>query len=133
MTIHAKPAILIVDDERIVAWDERELVNEFGYDCYAIASSAEQALSAAAKRCPDLVLMDIRLQGATDGIEAARLLQERYGRRVRVIFMSAHAKADMGPRADTVHAIAWLRKPIQPALLQQALAQAFEKPDSEHA
>ena len=129
MTQQTKPGILIVDDERVVAWDEREMVKEFGYDCFAVASSAEQALRAAEQRRPDLVLMDIRLQGPIDGIEAARLLQERHGKGVRIIFMSAHSRADMGPRAEAVQAVAWLRKPIQPAMLRKTLAEAFAQPE----
>lgn len=123
-----KPGILIVDDELVVAWDEREMVKGFGYDCFAVASSADQALRAAEQRCPDLVLMDIRLRGPTDGIETARLLQERHGKRVRIIFMSAHSRADMGPRADAVEAFAWLRKPIHPSVLRKTLEEAFAGP-----
>jgi CheY-like chemotaxis protein len=125
-----KPAVLVVDDERVVAWDLREMVNAFGYDCYAIASSADQALRAAETRCPDLVLMDIRLKGSVDGIETARMLQEKYGTRVLIIFLSAHSQADMGERAALVQAAAWLRKPIHAPVLRKVLAQVLGQPAS---
>lgn len=128
MSAKGKPAVLVVEDERVVAWDLREMVNSFGYDCYAIASCADEALLAAERKCPDLVLMDIRLKGAVDGIDTARMLQEKYGRGIRIIFVSAHTRADMGPRAEAIVAAAWLRKPVRAPVLQKALAEVFEAP-----
>jgi two-component system, response regulator PdtaR len=125
MNSQAKPAVLVVDDERIVAWDLREMINALGYDCYAVASSAEQALRAAELKRPDLVLMDIRLKGPIDGIDTARMLQEQYGRGVRVIFLSAHSQRDMGARAESVRAAAWLRKPIHAPVLRKVIAEAL--------
>lgn len=114
-----KAAVLVVDDERVIAWDLREMINAMGYDCFAIASSAEEALRAAEKKTPDLVLMDIRLNGPIDGIETARMLQAKYA--VRVVFLSAHSKADSSERAEGVHASAWLTKPIRATVLKKTL------------
>ena len=63
--------ILIVEDERIVAEDIRLILESLGYTVPAIGSSAEEAVAHAAKDKPDLVLMDIVLQGKMNGIEAA--------------------------------------------------------------
>ncbi|HKU40879.1 MAG TPA: response regulator [Polyangiales bacterium] len=118
-------AVLVVEDERVVAWDLREILNALGHDCYAIASSGQDALRAAEQQRPDLVLMDIRLKGAIDGIETARLLQERHGEAVRIIFLSAHSRADLGERARRVRVAAWMRKPINAAMLRKTLAQVL--------
>jgi two-component system, response regulator PdtaR len=123
-----KPAILVVEDERVVAWDLREMINAFGYDCYALASSADEALRAAENKRPDLVLMDLRLKGPVDGIDAARILQEKYGAEMKIVFLTAHAQGDMGDRASLVQAAAWLRKPIHAPLLRKALAQVLGVP-----
>lgn len=125
MTSGDKRAVLVVDDERVVAWDLREMINSFGFDCFAVASSSEEALRAAELKRPDLVLMDIRLKGTVDGIETAKLLQDRYGPELKIIFLSAHSRGDMGERAAAVHALMWLRKPIHAPLLRRALAQVF--------
>jgi CheY-like chemotaxis protein len=123
-----KLAVLVVDDERVIAWDLREMINAMGYDCFAIASSAEEALHAAETKAPDVVLMDIRLNGPVDGIETARMLQAKYG--VRIVFLSAHSKADTAARAEGVDAAAWLTKPIRASVLQKTLQEVLGKPDA---
>ena len=120
-----KPAVLVVDDERVIAWDLREMINAMGFDCYAVASSSEQALGAAAKRTPDLVLMDIRLNGPVDGVDTARMLQEKYG--VRVVFLSAHSHADTLERAQGIRVSGWLTKPIRASVLRKTLEDALSK------
>jgi CheY-like chemotaxis protein len=120
-----RPRVLVVEDERVVAWDLREMINALGYDCYAVASSAEEALRVAAGACPDLVLMDIRIKGPVDGIETAKLLQREYGSRIRIVFLSAHSKTDLRERAREVEVSAWMTKPIHAPVLQRTLAQVF--------
>lgn len=129
MSGETKPAVLVVEDERVVAWDLREMVNGFGLDCYAIAASAEEAMRAAEAKRPDVVLMDIRLKGPVDGIEAARMLQEKYGPQLRVVFISAHSQSAMGPRAESVPGAVWLRKPIRAPMLRKTLGQLLGIPD----
>jgi CheY-like chemotaxis protein len=64
--------IMIVEDEGIVALSLQKKLEKFDYDVPAIASSGEQAIQLAQASQPDLILLDIRLQGAMDGIEAAQ-------------------------------------------------------------
>ena len=122
-----KAAVLVVDDERVIAWDLREMINGMGYDCFAIASSAAEAMLAAEKRTPDVVLMDIRLNGPVDGIETARMLQSKFAD-LRVVFLSAHSKADTMQRAEGVNAAAWLTKPIRASVLRRTLEDVVGKP-----
>ena len=82
-------SILIVEDERIVAKDLQETLVNMGYDAFAVASSAEEAIARAAERRPDLVLMDIRIKGQRDGVETAKILRERF--EVPVIYLTAHS------------------------------------------
>ena len=63
--------ILIVEDERITAEDIKKALNSVGYDVPAIVSSGEEAIKVSEGIQPDLVIMDIKLEGEMDGIEAA--------------------------------------------------------------
>src|SRR5579863_5321649 len=69
----SKPSagILLVEDERIVALDIAGTLSELGYSVVGSVSSGEAAIDQAVQLRPDLVLMDIRLQGEIDGIQAA--------------------------------------------------------------
>jgi PAS domain S-box-containing protein len=117
----AQPAhsVLIVEDERIIAKDIQQTLESMGYDAFAIASSTEEALARVSERCPDLVLMDIRIEGSRDGIEAARLLNALHD--VPVIFLSAHADEATLERAKKVGPYAFLSKPVKPADLRGAI------------
>ena len=79
--------ILIVEDEPIVAADLREQLTQFGYSVEGLARSGEEALRLATELLPDLVLMDVRLQGAMDGTEAAREIQRKTG--TPVVYLTA--------------------------------------------
>ena len=81
--------ILIVEDERIVAMDVRGALADLGYEVVGIAASCADALAKAEALRPDLVLMDVRLDGATDGIATAALLRERHA--VPIVYLTANA------------------------------------------
>jgi DNA-binding NarL/FixJ family response regulator len=82
-------------------------------DCGAgpsIVSSADDALAAAAARRPDTVLMDIRIKGARDGIEAPAALRERFG--IPVVFLTVHSDDATIERAKRSEPQSYLLKPI---------------------
>ena len=89
----AAKRILVVEDERVVARDIQRSLTDLGYDVPSTAASAEQAIKLASERCPDLVLMDIRIKGDRDGIETAATLRERFG--VPVVYLTAYARPIM--------------------------------------
>ena len=74
----AKARILVVEDEGIVAMDVRNRLNDLGYAVPGVVSSGEEAFKKAGEAHPDLVLMDIRLKGDMDGIEAAEQIRARF-------------------------------------------------------
>jgi PAS domain S-box-containing protein len=112
-------SILIVEDEPIVAKDLQQTLLEMNYDAFAIAPSADEAIKRATERCPDLVLMDIRIKGARDGIETARIFREKFG--VSVIYLTAHADEATIQRAAQTAPYGYLLKPIKPAELRSAI------------
>jgi PleD family two-component response regulator len=69
--------ILIVEDELLIAENMKELIEEAGFIVVGIYSSAEDALRHVARLKPDLIIMDVRLRGTLDGIQAARIIQQK--------------------------------------------------------
>jgi len=81
--------ILIVEDEWIIALDIKRHLSKLGYGVVGTANSAEKALELVAQTKPDLVLMDIYLQGETTGIEASELIRQQFN--LPIVFLTAHA------------------------------------------
>ena len=79
--------VLIVEDELIVADDLEWQLTNIGYEVTGVAASGDEALTAINESRPDIVLMDIQLQGRMNGIEAAKLIQSATG--AAIIFVTA--------------------------------------------
>ena len=79
--------ILIVEDESIVAFNLQQRLSQLGYDVPHVAVSGQQSLDMVSQSRPDLVLMDIHIEGAMDGIEVASRLSESSS--VPVIYLTA--------------------------------------------
>jgi len=120
-----RPSVLIVEDERIVAKDLQQTLLAMGYDAFGIASSADECLSLVAERCPDVVLMDIRLKGQRDGIEAAGLLRAQFG--VPIVFLTAHADDATIERAKRMEPAGYLMKPVKAGELRSVIEVALYK------
>lgn len=118
-------SVLIVEDEMIVAADLQRTLIDLGYDAFAIAASADEALQCAAERCPDVVLMDIRISGQRDGIAAATLLRTEFG--VPIVFLTAHADDATIERAKAAEAYGYLVKPVRVVELRSAIEVAIYK------
>jgi PAS domain S-box-containing protein len=108
--IPARPAILIVEDELILAKDLQCTLIDLGYDAFAIASSAEAAVRRSDERCPDLVMMDIRIRGPRDGIQTASILKKKFS--PAIIYLTAHADEAMIERAKETEPHGYLLKPV---------------------
>jgi signal transduction histidine kinase len=120
----AAPRILVVEDEAIVAFDlERRLLN-LGYEVLATVASGEQALKEIEASPPDLVLMDIRLEGELDGIATAAMLPPE--RALPVIYLTAFSEDATLARAVATQPYGYLLKPFAErelhAMIQMALA-----------
>ncbi|MEW6297311.1 MAG: response regulator [Thermodesulfobacteriota bacterium] len=102
--------ILIVEDEKIVAKTLERRLREIGYVVTAVVSSGEEAVRKAAETAPDLILMDIRLQGEVDGIEAASRIRSRLD--VPVVYLTAHADETTVERATATEPFGYILKPF---------------------
>jgi diguanylate cyclase (GGDEF)-like protein/PAS domain S-box-containing protein len=104
---------------------------DFGYDAFAIASSAEAAERRADERRPDLVMMDIRIKGPLDGIETASILKKKFS--TAIIYLTAHADPAMIERAKETEPHGYLIKPASAVALRTAVEIAFHKHQFEQA
>ncbi|HEX3476154.1 MAG TPA: response regulator [Kofleriaceae bacterium] len=96
---------------RIVALDLRGTLEDLGYAVIGTAASSDEALRVADERRPDLVLMNIRISGVSDGIQTARLLRARY--HLPVVYLTANADADTLERALATEPAGYLVKPYK--------------------
>jgi len=117
------PAILIVEDETLVATYIREVLEESGFAIVGVASSGIEALTLAGSSRPDLALVDIKLAGPMDGIEVVAEMRRRYG--VPSIFLSGVADPQIMARARQASALGFLEKPFRPSQVFNALQRAL--------
>src|SRR4051794_829502 len=83
------PRLLVVEDERIVARSLRKQLQSLGYEVIDVVPSGDDAVLKAGEFRPDLVLMDISLEGTMDGVEAAELIRKRF--RLPVVYLTAYS------------------------------------------
>ena len=100
--------ILVVEDERITAEDIKSGLEFAGYTVPAIVSSGEDAIEKAGELKPDLVLMDIKLKGEMDGIEAAGQIRVRYD--IPVIYLTAYSDETTVQRAKVTEPSGYILK-----------------------
>ena len=117
----APPSILLVEDEGIVAHDLEETLTRLGYRVSGIASEGAQAVRMAQELQPELVVMDVSLRGEIDGIQAARLIQERS--RVPVIFLTGNYQRAGSEGRELATDI--LIKPVSEKAILRAVAAAL--------
>jgi DNA-binding NarL/FixJ family response regulator len=128
----SRPRILIVEDDYLVALQFENALTEAGYDVVDIASTADEAVQLVPDHHPELVLMDVRLAGPRDGIQAAAEILDRFG--IRSIFVSAFSDPTTRARADQTKPIAWLAKPVAAQKLVTTVKAALrEKPGGSEA
>ena len=120
----ATPArILIVEDDFLVAIDVETALLDAGFNVVGIAESADRAVEFAALQKPALILMDIRLAGGGDGIDAAIRIYREHG--IRCVFASAHTDTIARSRAELAQPLGWLQKPYTMGGLVDAVKQAL--------
>jgi len=117
--------ILVVEDETIVGKDIHARLTDLGYRVAAVLSSGEEALAFLASQRPDLVLMDIRLKGAMDGIVTADRVRDLY--HIPVVFLTAFVDENILQRARVTDAFGYILKPFEARDLHITIAMALSK------
>jgi PAS domain S-box-containing protein len=123
--VKEQPRILIVEDQKIVAADLESTLRRLGYSVVGTASSGEEAIRKASELEPSIVLMDIRLRGDMDGIEAARSVRARQD--VPIVYLTAYADDETIVRARETAPFGYLVKPFNERELRGAIEVALYK------
>ena len=118
--------IMIVEDENVTARSLQMSLEKLGYITTAIVESGEQAIQKIEEGdSPDLVLMDISLQGKLDGVETARILGARFN--LTVIYLTSHYDQDVFGRAKMTNPYGYLTKPFKTDELQKVIELASHR------
>ncbi|MCK4906750.1 MAG: PAS domain S-box protein, partial [Spirochaetes bacterium] len=117
--------ILIVEDEGIVAKDIQNILKTLGYTVVGISSSSEDAIKKTEEMRPDLVLMDIVLDGNADGIETAKQIRNRFN--IPIIYLTAFADEKTLQRAKITEPYGYILKPFQERELQITIEMGLYK------
>jgi CheY-like chemotaxis protein len=115
--------VLVVEDEYLIAEGVRLQLEEMGLEVCGVAATAERALELAEMHRPAVVLMDVRLRGGADGVEAALAIHEKVGS--KVIFVTGSREPATLVRIEQDHPVAILFKPLFGRQLQTAVEQAL--------
>jgi two-component system, response regulator PdtaR len=120
-----KPTVLIVEDEYLLALQSEMALRDAGFDIVGIATAADQAVDVARSERPHVVIMDIRLKGARDGIDAALEIYRTTG--IRCVFATAHNDSETLRRANAAEPLGWLPKPYTPDQLVRVAREILER------
>lgn len=117
--------VLIVEDERIIAEDIKRILLKYQYQVVAITSSGEEAIIAADKFKPDVVLMDIILQGEMSGIAASREINKNV--KIPIIYITSYLDKHALSRIKNLESYAYLMKPFEDKELYATIELAVYK------
>ncbi|MHA2297130.1 MAG: response regulator [Candidatus Hodarchaeales archaeon] len=106
----SKTQVLVVEDEFLVAEGIKHTLRKLGYDTMDTVAYGEEAVDKVAKYQPDLILMDIKLKGNIDGIEAAKMIQNRHN--IPIVFITAYTDVKTINRVKRIKPIGYVVKPF---------------------
>ena len=115
-----RKSILIVEDEVILAMDYETTVKKMGYKVTKMVFSGYDALLQSELHKPNLVLMDIKLKGHMDGIDAAKRIQD--GLNIPVVFITGNTDEAIREKARDINPAGYLSKPLDEGVLRETLA-----------
>ena len=117
--------ILIVEDEMIIGANISLQLSKLGYEVTGIVSRGEEAILHVRHSRPDIVLMDIQLKGALDGIETVN--QMHLENKIPIIYLTASTDEENFERAKSTNPYAFISKPFKKLDLQHAIDLTMER------
>src|SRR5579864_8804735 len=120
-----EPRALIVEDETLIAEELKERLERFGFLVIAAVDTAEEGIQIATTERPDLVLMDVRLRGEKDGVQAAAEIRQRVD--VPVIYLTAYSDRATLDRAKHTEPYGYVLKPFHERELQVTIELAMHR------
>ncbi len=122
--IMKKAKIMIVEDEAITAMSIKADLSRIGYEICKLAASGEEAIKNAEQERPDVVLMDIILNGQMSGIEAAGEIRSRYD--IPIIFMTGCEDESTKKLAEDIGPVEYFLKPVETEDIRLAIEKALQ-------
>jgi DNA-binding response OmpR family regulator len=119
------PRALIVEDEALIVEELRERLSRLGFSVIAAVYSADEGFAIATKERPDLVLMDIRLKGRKDGIQAAQEIRKQVD--VPIVYLTAYSDQLTVNRAKKSDYDGFILKPFRAGELQTTIDVAMQR------
>lgn len=123
--------ILVVEDEPLIALDIKRRLLRLGYEVVEISNSAETAWQAIAQFNPDLVLMDVQLEGEINGIQTANYIRTQYN--IPIVFLTAHADEVTLNQAKLTRPFGYIVKPFENHDLSTTIEIALSRHQAEVA
>ena len=102
-----KKRLLIVEDEAITALDLKYSLEELGYEIVDTVDTGQDAINTAAETVPDIVLMDIKLKGDMEGIEAAEIISEL---RIPIVYLTANTDTNTFEKSNVKGSYGFISK-----------------------
>jgi DNA-binding response OmpR family regulator len=128
--MHADPIsagrrALIVEDEALIAEELRERLLRLGFSVIAAVDNGDEGVAIATRERPDLVLMDIRLKGQKDGVQAAKEIREQVD--IPIVYLTAHSDRGTVDRASKTDHDGFILKPFVRRELQTTIEVAMQR------
>jgi len=123
--VFSRPRALIVEDEILIAEELKERLSLLGFSVIAAVDSAEEGIAIATRERPDLVLMDIRLKGKKDGVQAAEEIHQQVD--VPIVYLTAHSDRLTVDRAKGTEYDGFILKPFRARELQSTIEIAIQR------
>jgi CheY-like chemotaxis protein len=118
-----RECVLVVDDEFMIAELWTIHVENMGIEVCGVAATADEAVALALQHRPAVILMDVRLKGDKDGVDAALEIHKTVGS--KIIFVTGSSEPSTRARIELDHPVATLFKPVSDRELQNAVRAAF--------
>jgi len=119
------PRVLIVEDETIIAMDIQYVLENSGFHVSDIVSTGEESIEKASLMHPDVILMDIKLKGKMDGVNAAKKIYKKF--QIPILYVSAYDNDKALKNLQSVKCFGFLNKPFEENELKTAIKAVLAK------
>ena len=123
--VFSKPRALIVEDEILIAEELKERLSLLGFSVIAAVDSADEGIAIATRERPDLVLLDIRLKGEKDGVQAVQEIHKKVD--VPVVYLTAYSERLTVDRIKGTEYDGFVLKPFRARELQSTIEIAIQR------
>lgn len=127
LMVKSAPKVLIIDDELVICEDLSRILQDHGYQISGIATSGREAIQLAGENPPDLMLMDVKLQGDLNGIETTIVIQGELDRAIPTVFLTGFNVNEF-PYLHVVDQCTYLNKPYTEEELISCIEAALKNP-----